>query len=163
MPVQGSQSDFQLHTLGWKAFQDLSLTIAGEILGQAVQRFLDSHDGGRDGAFYGEWNPQLGSGGVDGSYTIQCKFTSNSSATLGTGDLRDEFRKASRLAARGLADNYIIITNYGVSGTAEETIREELLAISGITHALVFGRDWVIQKIRESPRVRMLVPRIYGF
>jgi hypothetical protein len=162
VPVQALQSDFQLHTLGWKAFQDLSLTIVSEILGQAVQKFLNSHDGGRDGAFHGEWNPQLGSGGVDGSLTIQCKFTSDPTASLSPGDLRDEFRKAARLGLRGLADNYVIISNYGVSGTADERIREQVLAFPGIKNVLVFGRDWVTQQIRESPRVRMLVPRIYG-
>jgi hypothetical protein len=49
--------DFQLFSLGWKAFQDLCLTVLSDQLGQAVQRYSPLKDGGRDGAFVGEWNP----------------------------------------------------------------------------------------------------------
>lgn len=45
--------DYRLHTVGWKAFQDLCLAVAQECLRRPVQRFLPSHDGGRDGAFVG--------------------------------------------------------------------------------------------------------------
>jgi hypothetical protein len=48
---------YELHRLGWKDFQQLCLTIAREVLGQTVESFLDSNDGGRDGAFTGEWTP----------------------------------------------------------------------------------------------------------
>ena len=39
---------FALHNLGWNSFQQLCLTITREILGQTVEAFLDSRDGGRD-------------------------------------------------------------------------------------------------------------------
>ncbi len=51
--VQASDVTYELHTLGWKAFQSLCVTIVGEIWGQSIQSFFDSKDGGRDGAFYG--------------------------------------------------------------------------------------------------------------
>ncbi len=35
----------------------LCVTIAREVLGQTVESFLDSGDGGRDVAFAGTWNP----------------------------------------------------------------------------------------------------------
>ena len=44
---------YDLHNLGWNSFQQLCLTITRAILGQTVESFLDSRDGGRDGAFYG--------------------------------------------------------------------------------------------------------------
>ena len=47
---------FDLHNLGWNSFQQLCLTITREILGQTVESFLDSRDGGRDGAFTGTWS-----------------------------------------------------------------------------------------------------------
>ncbi len=40
---------YDLHNLGWSSFQQLCLTIAREVLGQTVESFLDSGDGGRDG------------------------------------------------------------------------------------------------------------------
>jgi ABC-type uncharacterized transport system substrate-binding protein len=39
---QGSQPTYELHSLGWKAFQQLCDSIAGEIWGQVVQGFFDS-------------------------------------------------------------------------------------------------------------------------
>jgi hypothetical protein len=46
---------YELHSLGWQSFQQLCLTVTREILGQTVESFLDSNDGGRDGAFAGVW------------------------------------------------------------------------------------------------------------
>lgn len=37
---------YDLHNLGWSSFQQLCLTITREILGQTVESFLDSGDGG---------------------------------------------------------------------------------------------------------------------
>jgi hypothetical protein len=159
--IQSQYMNFELQSLGWKAFQDLCSTIISDVLGQTVQIFLPSKDGGRDGAFHGTWNG-ASTGGVNGSFTVQCKFTSKRDNNLSFADLSDEIKKAVRLAKRGLADNYIIMTNYQVSGTSEENIREAFLKINGIKNCLVFGSDWITLKIRESKRLRMLVPRIYG-
>ncbi len=46
---------YDLHNLGWSDFQKLCLTVTREILGQTVESFLDTGDGGRDGAFTGTW------------------------------------------------------------------------------------------------------------
>jgi hypothetical protein len=46
---------FDLHTLGWRAFQDLCAAVVRAVWGQSAQAFADSNDGGRDGAFYGIW------------------------------------------------------------------------------------------------------------
>jgi hypothetical protein len=52
---------YDLHSLGWDSFQQLCLAISREVLGQTVQTFLNSKDGGRDGAFAGKWTrKQLG-------------------------------------------------------------------------------------------------------
>ena len=47
---------FELHTLGWRSFQDLCAAVLREVCGQSVQPFADSRDGGRDGAFCGQWS-----------------------------------------------------------------------------------------------------------
>lgn len=63
--------NYNLHQLGWKAFQDLSCAVAAEVLQRPVQTFLHSKDGGRDAAFLGTWNR---SDGTTAKSTIQCKF-----------------------------------------------------------------------------------------
>ena len=100
--------------------------------------------------------------GVAGSFTVQCKFTGSKDKYLSLPNLQDELLKARRLAGRGLADNYILMTNYRVSAASEESIRREFQAIEGIQWFTIFGSSWITLKIRESPRLRMLVPRVYG-
>ena len=43
--VQASNVTYELHTLGWKAFQDLCISVTSEVLGQTVQAFLPNNDG----------------------------------------------------------------------------------------------------------------------
>lgn len=159
--VKASAVTYELHTLGWKAFQDLCLTIVGETLGQAVQAFHPSRDGGRDGAFYGKWQAQDGTG-YTGPFTVQCKFTSIPNAYLQKSHLADELEKSARLASGGLATNYILMTNYGISGRTEESIRDAFLSVDGIETFTLLGAEWLAMRIRESARLRMLVPRVYG-
>jgi hypothetical protein len=152
---------FNLHSLGWKAFQDLCATILSEVLGQTLQQFFDSHDGGRDGAFAGVWNPQHGEE-FRGSFTVQCKFTAKADNHLSVASLKDEIKKARRLASKGLASTYLLLTNFRMTGTSEEQIRSEFSQLPGVSHVAIFGVEWISAKIRESSRLRMLVPRIYG-
>src|SRR6516164_3260764 len=53
--VIASAPTYELHSLGWKAFQQLCVSVAADVWGQTDQGFFDSQDGGRDGAFYGNW------------------------------------------------------------------------------------------------------------
>ena len=71
-------------------------------------------------------------------------------------------QKAARLAERGLADNYILITNAHVTGTAAEGIQEAFLLVPEIKRFAVYGLEWISRVIRESSRLRLLVPRVYG-
>ena len=151
---------YDLHNLGWNSFQQLCLTITREILGQTVESFLDSGDGGRDGAFTGKWTA-TGQEDLTGSFVIQCKFTSKSSYVLQTSDLSDEVEKAKRLVAKGLCDSYLLMTNAGLSGTRAEDIKA-LFQAAGVKHVATFGSTWISQQIRENKRLRMLVPRVYG-
>lgn len=159
--AESQETTYELHTLGWKSFQDLCVTIVSEVFGQTVQAFLPSHDGGRDGAFHGHWS-NLDEGGVKGSYAVQCKFSSRPGGNLSLALLSDEIQKARRLAKRGLAKNYVLMSNMGVSGSAEEEIRTAFLGIPGIKWFAAFGSTWITLRIRENSRLRMLVPRVYG-
>jgi hypothetical protein len=151
---------FALHNLGWNDFQQLCLTITREILGQTVESFLDSGDGGRDGAFTGTWNA-TGEDSLSGRFVIQCKFTSRINYVLRTSDLSDEGEKARKLVGKGLCDSYLLMTNAGLSGTGAGEIKT-LFEGAGVKQVATFGSTWIGQQIRENKRLRMLVPRVYG-
>jgi hypothetical protein len=151
---------YDLYSLGWNSFQQLCLTITREILGQTVESFLDSGDGGRDGAFAGKWKA-TGWESLTGAFVIQCKFTSKRNYVIRTSDLSDEVEKAKNLVANGLCDSYILMTNANLSGTRAEEIKA-LFQAAGVKHVAAFGSTWISQQIRENKRLRMLVPRMYG-
>lgn len=151
---------FALHNLGWSSFQQLCLTITREVLGQTVESFLDSGDGGRDGAFAGTWR-SVGQEYLSGQFVVQCKFTSKISYVLKASDLSDEVEKAKRLVAQGLCDSYVLMTNAGLSGTGAGKIKS-IFETAGVKHVVMFGSTWIGQQIRENKRLRMLVPRVYG-
>jgi len=131
--------DFKLHTLGWKAFQDLSVTIMSDILGHNFQSFYDSHDGGRDGAFHGIWIDKQ-NGTKSGSFTVQCKFTSYYKEGIRVADLKDDIEKAKRLASKGLSDHYVLFTNAQLTGTQDELLREVFENIEGIDSFTSYGK-----------------------
>lgn len=159
--AQANEINYELHSLGWKAFQNLCSTIVSEIWGQTIQTFFDSQDGGRDGAFNGEWENNK-SEVYSGTFTAQCKFTAKSNALIRLADLTDELKKAKRLAKRGLADNYFVFTNAKLTGVNDEEIRSEFESIPELKKCSIYGRERIFQIIRESKRLRMLVPRVYG-
>ena len=128
---------FALHNLGWSDFQTLCLTITREILGQTVESFLDSRDGGRDGAFVGTWSSK-GQDSLSGPFVIQCKFTSKINYVLRASDLSDEVEKARKLVGKGLCDSYVIMTNAGLSGPGAGKIRA-LFKGAGVKHVATFG------------------------
>lgn len=151
---------YDLHSLGWHSFQQLCLTVTREILGQTVESFLDSNDGGRDGAFSGTWTP-CGTETLSGRFVIQCKFTGKKDANLHAADLCEEVEKAQRLVEKGLCDIYVLITNAGLSGAEAEKIEAAYKAV-GVRDLLFFGLTWICQQIQDNKRLRMLVPRVYG-
>src|SRR5262245_41545944 len=114
---------YELHTLGWNSFQQLCLTIAKETLGQTVESFLDSNDGGRDGAFVGQWIPTENET-LSGQFVIQCKFTGKRDGVLRRSDVADEVSKVDRLVKAGRCDSYLLLTNAGVSGKQAEKIAD---------------------------------------
>jgi len=151
---------YALHSLGWNSFQQLCLTITREILGQTVESFLDSGDGGRDGAFAGTWKA-VGQEDLSGPFVVQCKFTSKINYVLKASDLSDEVEKAKKLVAQGLCDSYVLMTNAGLSGTGAGKI-ESVFRVAGVKYVTTFGSTWISQQILENKRLRMLVPRVYG-
>jgi hypothetical protein len=150
--------DYPLHKLGWKAFQDLCVGVAEECLRRPVQNFLPGNDAGRDGGFVGRWD---GDDPAAGESTIQCKFTSKEAHNLSLSMLGDEIEKAARLATKGLAHDYIILTNHAVTGESELAIRKAFQD-AGVGKCRIFGSDFINRQIRTSSRLRMMAPRLYG-
>ena len=156
--ILANTGSYPLHLLGWKAFQDLSVSVAEECLRRPVQTFLPTNDAGRDGAFVGRW---VEKGPAAGESTIQCKFTSQADEKLSLSMLSDEIGKAERLAKKGLANDYVIITNHPITGASELKIKAAFEA-AGVGRCRIFGYDWIVRQIRTLPRLRMMAPRLYG-
>ncbi len=123
-----------------------------------MQTFLPTHDAGRDGAFVGRWD---GEDPAAGESTIQCKFTSKQDENLTLSLIQEELAKAQALAAKGLAKDYIILTNHPCTGASEIQIKDAFHGV-GVGRCRVFGRDWIVRQIKSSPRLRMMAPRLYG-
>jgi hypothetical protein len=154
--------NFALHTLGWRAFQDLCLVVMREELGQTVQAFADSNDGGRDGAFEGIWNPDgAPASALNGHVVVQCKATVKDGSSISLTHLTDEVAKAKKLVQDGRCDSYILMTNASVSGDAAGKIEDELKAV-GVKHFLVYERNRINLAIASNSRLRRFVPRVYG-
>jgi energy-coupling factor transporter ATP-binding protein EcfA2 len=157
---QGPSKDFALHTIGWQAFQDLAVSIAESEFSRTVSRVAKNADEGRDGFFYGVPDERLKRRDKRQT-TIQCKHLSTADAKLTVAKLREEFTSVSKLVASHRAHGYILMTNASVT----EGDRKRIVAAlekCGVAQPYVHGRDWIVAKILEHPRVRALVPRIYG-
>ncbi len=156
---------FELHTLGWRAFQDLCGAIVRTVWGQSAQAFADSNDAGRDGAFYGIWHGPPGGTGrrdfADGPFVLQCKHTKRAGSTLSESDLKDEFAKVPVLIERGLCRSYVLMTNARITGNSEETILRRLRD-AGVEHPFVLAGQWVCDTIAAHRELRLFVPRVYG-
>jgi len=122
---------YNLHTLGWRDFQNLSGTVLREILGQTIQQFADTADAGRDGSFYGKWSSR-GQESMSGSFVLQCKFTARPNTLLQASDLDDELVKARKLARKGLCQNYLLITNASMRAPVEAMLKTKFEAVRGM-------------------------------
>ena len=151
---------FDLHKLGWKSFQGLVGCIFDEVMGQTFKQFSDGPDEGRDGAFHGQWTPQNGEV-LSGTFTIQCKHTSNINKTLTKSVIDEELPKIKRLSTKGLVDNYIFVTNHTITSEKEQDAKK-CFEGAGAKYACVYGPEWVNTKIVENPKLRRLIPRLYG-
>jgi conflict system STAND superfamily ATPase len=89
------------------------------------------------------------------------KHTVKPEARLTLSDVSDEFTKVERLVSRGLCDSYILLTNASATGNVASDIKSALRA-RGVSLPVVLGGEWLSQTIRDSPRLRALVLRVYG-
>jgi energy-coupling factor transporter ATP-binding protein EcfA2 len=156
--AQGAWTDLALHTLGWKAFQDLCAQTCEEILRLPVEIFREAQDGGQDAVFLSR-APK--GAAKHRPATVQCKFTSKASAKLRPSDLRAEETHITSLVAAGQADTYVLMTNMSIDAPIGAAIKQRLREL-GVLKPHVYGREFLTRVIRASSRLRALVPRVYG-
>jgi hypothetical protein len=156
--VQGPWVDLALHTLGWKAFQDLCAQVCEEILKRPVEIYREAQDGGQDAVFVSR---QVQENGSADPATIQCKFTSKPDRRLRPSDLQPEEAHVVALKTEGQADTYVLMTSMSVDAPVAVAIKARLREL-GVVHPHVFGREFLTRVIRTSARLRALVPRVYG-
>lgn len=155
--AQGPFADLALHTIGWKAFQDMAAQICEERLKTRVTIHHEAKDGGQDAVFlipgWRVGSPPAG--------TVQVKFSSDPSGSLTISDLTPELEKLQELVAADEADSYIFVTNMSVSAPSAKRIKEKLREY-GVKKPEVWGKQQVTLTIRESSKLRALVPQVYG-
>ena len=158
MQAQSANTDLAIHTLGWKAFQDLCAQVCAEVLGTTVSIYREAQDGGQDAVFLTRKTSQEREV-VEA--TVQCKFSGKANQRLRVGDVEAELSTVRELVASGRAQTYHFITSLGVDATVAAKIRDKLVE-AGVSEPHVYGREWLTLQIRSSARLRALVPRIYG-
>lgn len=165
MAIAPGTPSFELHTLGWRAFQNLTGVILRELWGQTFQTFADTNDGGRDGAFYGVWKNSSAEDSAieipDGPCVVQCKHSSAKEARLTLSQMTDELSKVRKLVDQGLCRSYVLVTNSRVTGNSEQAIVEALRG-EGVINPIILAGTWVNQTIALNDKLRRYVPRIYG-
>lgn len=154
--AHGPWSDLALHTIGWRAFQDLCSQVCEVVLGRPVEIFREAQDGGQDAVFLiasGADVPPIG--------TVQCKHTSDVMRALKLSDLTAELKNVEELVKAGQADTYAFMTNMSVDAPVAAAMRAKLRAL-GVRKPHILGRQYIVRVIRTSARLRALVPQIYG-
>ena len=152
----GPWSDLALHTIGWRAFQDLCSQVCEVALGRPVEIFREAQDGGQDAVFLipsGSHASSLG--------TVQCKHTSEAGKALKISDLSGEIANVEELVKAGQADTYVFMTNMSVDAPVAAAMRARLRAL-GVRKPHILGRHYIVRVIRSSARLRALVPQVYG-
>lgn len=99
--AHGPWSDLALHTIGWRAFQDLCSQVCEVVLHRPVEIFREAQDGGQDAVFLipaGHDAPPIG--------TVQCKHTSDATKALKLSDINAEIAHVEELVKAGQADTY---------------------------------------------------------
>ncbi|MDP2330188.1 MAG: hypothetical protein Q8M19_05770 [Reyranella sp.] len=127
------------------------------LLGRPVEIYREAQDGGQDAVFL---IPAISKEG-DAIGSVQCKHTSDSTKSLRLSDLTPEFDHVRELVQLGQADTYVLMTNMSVDAPIALQMRQKLRAL-GVRKPHVLGKQYVVRSIRSSPRLRALVPQVYG-
>ncbi|OYW34711.1 MAG: hypothetical protein B7Y12_00570 [Rhizobiales bacterium 24-66-13] len=150
-----STSSVALEELGWSSFQDLALAYAEDFFDIPFVSFAKGKDGGSDGEQTIFTQAEQPSSRV----LVQAKHTSTLRA-LTVADFEPDLTKMAALIQEGFR-SYILITNLSLTRNTEVQLRGRALE-AGFERFEIHGRDQIIRRIRSSPRLRALAPRLYG-
>lgn len=153
----GPWADLALHTIGWRAFQDLCSQVCEVMLKRPVEIFREAQDGGQDAVFL----IPADHGAAAPIGTVQCKHSSTPGKALRTGDLTAEIAHVEELVRLGQADTYIFMTSMSVDAPVAVEIRARLRKL-GVRKPHVLGKQYIVRSIRSSARLRAMVPQVYG-
>lgn len=153
----GPWSDLALHTIGWRAFQDLCSQVCEVVLRCPVEIFREAQDGGQDAVFLIPAKTMA----TAPIGTVQCKHSSDPGKPLRAGDLTPELAHVRELVAGGQADTYIFMTNMSVDAPIAREMRAVLMK-EGVRKPHILGRQFLCRAIRSSARLRAMVPQVYG-
>jgi len=154
--AHGPWSDLALHTIGWRAFQDLCSQVCEVVLGRTVEIFREAQDGGQDAVFL---IPSVADMSPIG--TVQCKHTSEFNKALKVRDLTPEINHVEELVKVGQADTYVFMTNMSLDAPVAAAMRFKLRAL-GVRKPHILGRQFIVRAIKSSAKLRALVPQVYG-
>lgn len=161
MKAQGQHVTYELHTLGWKAFQDLCLTIVKEVFGQNSQMNAYVKDLGKDIIYIGHWIDKNGKQ-REGLTLVQCKHSCDSNKKLVPSDVSGEIEKVRKIHLKEPVNTYTIMTNMEVTGDNETKIKDKFKLETGISNIEIYANVWINRAIHDNCSLRMSVPRIYG-
>ncbi|MED4229511.1 hypothetical protein [Neobacillus cucumis] len=153
---------YNLHLLGWKAFENLCCSVMQQTFGVTYTPFSEGKDGGRDGFFEGEGRYDIKDKSLNGKFVFQCKHTTNSEESMKLSLVEDEIKKITLLVDELGIKHYIIFTNRKLSGGNDSIIRKKFLEINGLESCTILGSEWFDITIDGDKRLRRLVPRLYG-
>lgn len=153
---------YNLHQLGWKAFETLCGHIMHQVMGITYALYSDGKDGGRDGYFEGKGNLNKLKDNLSGRFVFQCKHTSEANKSLKLSTLKNEIPKITRLVKDLKIKHYVIFTNYKVSAGNEAIIKKKFEQIEGLQTCVILGCEWFELVIDKNKILRKLVPRLYG-
>ena len=135
----------------------MAAQVCEERLKTQVTVHHEAKDGGQDAVFLipgnGEDVPPTG--------TVQVKYSSDAKRTLKLSDLTPEIEKLKQLVVAGEADTYVFVTNMSASATNAKALRGRLREL-GVKIPHVWSKEQVTLTIKSSPRLRALVPQVYG-
>jgi hypothetical protein len=122
-----------------------------------VEIFREAQDGGQDAVFL----VPADNADADAIGTVQCKHTSESNRKLRLSDLGEELKTVAELVAQNQADTYVLMTNMSVDAPIARAIRDRLRSL-GVRRPHVLGKQFIVRTIRASPKLRAMVPQVYG-
>ena len=143
--------------MGSGSFQDLGITIIEDMIKRPIQVFSKTHDKGVDGIFDGTIDDK----DAKVRSIIQCKHTSKPSENLKYSSIKNELPKVKKLIENHSIGDYFLVINKNVSVDTNLKIENEFNQI-GIQKCKILGNESLNRHIQESPRLRMMVPRLYG-